>query len=154
MAALRFFIPGRPVPKQSFRMGARPWQPKRVTDYAHRVRCVAAAAAHRARWVVPGPDVPLAVTLRLGYALPKSTRKADRGKTSLRLTTPDVDNATKAVLDPCDGLWTDDRQVAVLRCVKFNVPRGQEGVTVTVETLDNDEVRSIIMDEFPEGSGS
>lgn len=149
--ALRFHVPGRPVPKQSFRAGPRPWQPKRVTEYARRVRAVAVAAAHHAGWVKPPADVPLAVTVRMGFARPKSARKADRERTSLRVVVPDIDNIVKAVLDPCSVLWPDDRQVSVLRCIKLTVPRREEGVTVTVEILANEESQLEVISGFAEG---
>lgn len=148
---IRFFVPGRPVPKQSFRAGPRPWQPKRVTEYANRVRLVARAAAHRSGWLVPESHVPLSVVLRFGFARPKSARKSERDATSLRVTIPDVDNITKAVLDPCSVLWPDDRQVCVIQCIKLTVPRSEEGVTITVETLENESTQSEIMARYTAG---
>ena len=151
MAVLRFFVPGRPIPKQSFRAGPRPWQPKRVTDYAYRVRCVATAAAHRAGWLIPGLETPVSVVLRFGFARPKSARKSERELTSLRVTVPDVDNASKGVLDAMNVLWSDDRQVCALRCLKLTVPRSEEGVYITVETLENEELKSEIISSYDPG---
>ena len=148
---LRFYVPGRPVPKQSFRAGPRPWQPKRVNEYASRVRCVATAAAHRSGWSKPAPETPIKVVLRFGFARPKNARKSERDQTSLRVTVPDVDNVTKAVLDPCSVLWPDDRQVCVIECIKLTVPRSEEGVTITVETLDCEAYQSEIISRFSTG---
>jgi Holliday junction resolvase RusA-like endonuclease len=151
---LAFFIPGRPVPKQSFRLGARGgWQPKRVTDYAKRIRWIVHGAMRRHGWVKPDKMTPLKVRLRFGFNLPVSTRKAHRKKTTLRVSVPDVDNMAKAVLDGCKELWTDDRQVSVLEVVKLNVPRGMQGVTVNVETIDNEDFRLSILSEWSERTG-
>ena len=64
-----------------------------------------------------------------------------------------MDNITKAVLDGCSDLWSDDRQVAILEVVKLNVPRGSQGVTVQVETIDDEEVRSQIIHGWTETTG-
>lgn len=104
-------------------------------------------------WKKPDPLTPLHVRLRFAFNLPVGTRKAHRNTTSLRVTIPDVDNITKAVLDGCSDLWSDDRQVAILEVVKLNVPRGSQGVTVQVETIDDEEVRSQIIHGWTETTG-
>jgi Holliday junction resolvase RusA-like endonuclease len=137
--AVSFFIPGRPVPKQSARFGRKgSWQPKRVTQYAKLVRWIVEGVVRRTGWVVPDERTPISVRIFVGYPHPKNVTKAHQGSLKLRVITPDVDNAVKSLLDSCCALWKDDRQVAKLEVIKLTVPRGTEGATIHVETIDDD----------------
>ena len=144
---LTFFVPGKPVPKQSFRVGKRGgWQPKRVTDYRKRIVWIAKTVMAKSGWIKPNKQQPIGVTMAFCYQWPKSAPKYKAATTVLRTITPDVDNATKAILDGLStaGLWEDDRQVAKLEVTKLTVPRGRAGVHVRVETLNDERVIGII----------
>tara|TARA_Y100001963_G_scaffold95254_1_gene131105 strand:- start:548 stop:1033 length:486 start_codon:yes stop_codon:yes gene_type:complete len=134
-----FHIPGIPVPKQSFRAGGRfgGWQPKRVTQYKKLVQAVALKAKIETDWVKPKSCTPVLVRFIFAWPWPKATKKSLRDSRAFRVTTPDIDNVEKACLDGMGCLWEDDRQVTAVFKAKLNVPRGQEGVTVIVETLED-----------------
>ena len=144
---LTLSIPGRPIPKQSYRHSARGgWQPKRVTDFKKLTAQIAAIAVKHQGWSVPDESVPLAIQMHFCFQRPKNARKSERDRTSLRVITPDIDNLSKAVLDGLRFLWSDDRQVAVLLVAKLDVPRGGECVKVKVKTLEKEHEQNTGMD--------
>jgi Holliday junction resolvase RusA-like endonuclease len=143
MREVTFFIPGFPVPKQSFRYGAKGnWQPKRVIEWTNKARWIARAEAKKSKWERVPEGVPVLVRLWLGWAWPKAVKKSVKDTVALRTSTPDVDNVQKAVLDALAHLWHDDRQVAVVIAVKLNVPRGKEGVGVKIERIEDEDAIS------------
>lgn len=131
---IKFEIPGRPIPKQSARIGKHGgYQPHRVVDYCNKVRFHCTQAVENGLWSKTGEAVK--VRLTFDFSWPSSTRKSLRGTVGQRIKRPDLENLAKAVIDGCDALWNDDAQVAELEAVKRNVPIGQEGVTVEVEAV-------------------
>jgi len=132
---LKFFIHGRPIPKQSARIGKHGgYQPKRVQAYAEKVRVYCINALEKNEWVVS--ERPVAVTFNFCFPWPSNTKKALVDKRLPRIKRPDVDNLSKASLDAMDSLWIDDAQVSHLTVQKLNVPRGTEGVEITVRYVE------------------
>tara|TARA_R110000782_G_scaffold122834_4_gene214232 strand:+ start:2085 stop:2489 length:405 start_codon:yes stop_codon:yes gene_type:complete len=128
---LSFFIHGRPIPKQSARIGKHGgYQPKRIQEYGEKVRMYCAKAVSEGDWKVS--ERPVMVTLLFCFPWPGGTKKALIEDRLPRIKRPDVDNLSKACLDGMDVLWVDDAQVSHLVARKLNVPRGQEGVQVEV----------------------
>tara|TARA_R100000808_G_C2150233_1_gene158902 strand:- start:1380 stop:1781 length:402 start_codon:yes stop_codon:yes gene_type:complete len=131
---IQFQIPGRPIPKQSARIGKHGgYQPHRVVDYCNKVRFHCSQAVEGGLW--DKTEGAVRVSLTFDFAWPSSTRKAVRSTTGPRIKRPDLENLAKAVIDGCDSLWIDDAQVSELEVVKRNVPIGQEGVTVEVTAV-------------------
>ena len=128
---LSFFLHGRPIPKQSARIGKHGgYQPKRIQKYAEKVRIYCIQALSEGRWKVA--ERPVKVTMDFCFPWPSNTKKALVDKRVLRIKRPDLDNLAKAILDGMDALWIDDAQVADLVVRKLNVPRGEEGVQIDV----------------------
>lgn len=129
-----FFIPFRPIPKQSARFGnKKAWQPKRVKENAKVISMISKAAASAARWEVD--DLPLAVQVHFVFKWPTSTRKAERSRWKLRTQTPDTDNLMKQFMDATLGFWMDDRQVAIKHLYKWNAP--EEGIGCRILKLSD-----------------
>jgi Holliday junction resolvase RusA-like endonuclease len=128
----QFEVPGRPRAKQSARAartasGVRFFQPPDVTNYHGRVSALA-------RQAIPAP-IAGAVHLRLSIVLrtPASWSKKRRAFLNHATTRPDVDNATKAIMDGLNGVaWVDDKQVVDLRVEKHYGNRDAVVVTVTI----------------------
>ena len=111
----------RPIAKQSTRFGGgRAYTSRRHLVYAGVIATHVAKALEEQPWKTE-PEWPLAVQIEAHFAWPKSKKKEIKeGTVSPRVSTPDVDNITKPLLDAMKALWADDRQVADLRVRKFN----------------------------------
>lgn len=136
---ISFFVPGRPVPKQSARFGrGKSWQPKKKVAYKRLIETVS-----RNAWLAAGkPDVPppYCVRLEFVFAWPKATQKALRSTVAWRVERPDLDNLTKMVLDGIHAkIISDDATVTKLILTKKTGPSDQEGVTVTITGVEPDE---------------
>jgi Holliday junction resolvase RusA-like endonuclease len=133
------FVPGVPVPKQSFRFSkGGGWQPARVTQYQKRAQFAAVSAMRSQGWHTVPEGHAVRVVVRFAYPLPKATRKAERDLWRFRTARPDADNLIKGTLDALSkaGVWSDDQQGADLQIVKVNAPRGHEGATIWIEIID------------------
>ncbi len=111
---IQFWVPGNPIPKQSFRYKkGGGYQPKRVTEWEQ----IVAWYALEAMWGNLLLEGDLKVELNFKR---KNKRKCD------------LDNLSKAVLDACNGIvWEDDRQIIDLRITKAH-DKENPGVLVTV----------------------
>lgn len=114
---LRFVVTGRPVPKQSFRMGQHGgYRDPRVTAWQGLV-------AQAARQAMAGQELltqPLEVFLE--FSLPDRRRV-------------DLDNLSKGVLDACNEVvWKDDNQVVSLTLIKRTGCK-EPGVAATVAVM-------------------
>ena len=127
-----FFVPTRPIPKQSARFGrGRVWQPKRITENAKLIRLFSQAAARVARWHID--EYPIAMEVHFLFKWPKGTRKEVRQTWALRTQTPDTDNLLKQFMDSTMGFWEDDRQVAIKHLYKWNAPG--EGIACRIQRV-------------------
>lgn len=111
---LSIFVPGKPVPKQSFkyRKGGG-YTPARVKAWQDTV----AYEVKRAWWLGPleNPDL----TVELVFCLPDNRKR-------------DLDNLSKAILDALNGIvWVDDKQITKLVLGKV-IDRGDPGVMISV----------------------
>lgn len=132
---LSFFLHGRPIPKQSARLGKHGgYQPKRIKKYADKVRVYCIQALSAGDWKVS--ERPVKVEMDFCFPWPSSTKKALIEQRLPRIKRPDLDNLAKAILDGMDALWVDDAQVANLLVRKLNVPRGEEGVSINVTYIE------------------
>ncbi|HAG28821.1 MAG TPA: hypothetical protein DCL39_05140 [Alteromonas macleodii] len=132
---ISFFVPGRPIAKQSFRVGRfGGYQPKRVTDFKKLASLIANEAAKKQGWVKH--DGPLHLELMFRFRCPKSARKADKAVERWNTKRPDLDNIEKSITDGLDGLMNDDSQICSKSSIKTIAPFGEtEGTYVTVHTL-------------------
>ena len=132
---LSFFLHGRPIPKQSARIGKfGGYHPKRIKQYADKVRVYCIQALSDEQWKVS--ERPVIVEMDFCFPWPSNTKKALIEKRLPRIKRPDLDNLAKAILDGMDALWVDDAQVAKLVVRKLNVPRGEEGVSIDVSYIE------------------
>ncbi len=121
MTELAFFVPGEPVPKQSFHMPkGKGWgyTPPRVRHWQETV-------ALYARQAMTGRDIIAGrVAVKLVFKLPHKRRV-------------DLDNLSKCCLDGCNGIvWNDDRQTALLLVIKHEVGRTEwAGVEIHIIEL-------------------
>ena len=130
---LRFEVPLRPVPKQSFRFSKRGgYQPARITKFKKAVAQYACVAKQQSKWVVN--EVPVLLRLEFHFAWPTNTKKAIKQTTAHRQARPDLDNLEKAVVDGMDCLWPDDSYVAAKVSSKFNSPENK--IIIIVEKID------------------
>jgi len=133
---IRFFIPARPVPKQSYRASRfGGYQPKRVTDFKKLAMSYARAAAKNQGWREATGPLRLSLTFR--FRCPSSARKAEKIVERWHTKRPDLDNIEKAVTDGIAvALMDDDSLVCSKRSRKIISKFGdEEGISVTLETL-------------------
>jgi Holliday junction resolvase RusA-like endonuclease len=127
----QFEIPGKPRAKQSARAvrtanGVRFFQPGDITNYHGRVSALA-------RQVIPAPlEGPIYLRLSIVLRTPTSWSKKRKATLNHAITRPDVDNATKALMDGLNEVaWADDRQVVDLHVEKHYGNRDAVIVTIT-----------------------
>lgn len=152
---ISFFVPGRPIAKQSFRVGRHGgYQPKRVTDFKKLARIVAQAAAKKHNWV--STDGPLHLELIFRFRCPKSAKKAEKATERWNTKRPDLDNIEKSITDGLCDLMGDDSQVCSKTSRKTIAPFGEEeGIQVTLQTLgDFDEGNKELAGENARPDGS
>ena len=132
---VRFFLPYRPIPKQSYRASKfGGYQPKRVTDFKSLVILAAKKAAAEQGW--EKSDGPLLLRLVFKFRCPASAKKADKEMTRWHIKRPDLDNIEKAITDGLAPLMGDDSQVCSKISEKIILKMGEvEGVDVLLETL-------------------
>jgi Holliday junction resolvase RusA-like endonuclease len=127
-----FTVNGEPVPKarpRTVRKGGRTWSytPKKVMNWESKVRDEA-----RKHFNEPF-NGPVALTLAFFLKRPKSRRKEN-----FVVTTPDMDNLEKAVLDGLSEIaYEDDKYVVVKNSVKKYVTTGIPRVEIVVSALRN-----------------
>ena len=115
--AISFTVPGDPVPQPRPRVSTRGGFARAYVPAKHAVHSYRAAIASAAKAAGAGVHGdPVEVVIDLVFARPKShLRKNGLAKHAPRYPRPDVDNATKAVLDALNGVaWEDDSQVTRL----------------------------------------
>lgn len=135
-SSLEFFVPGRPLPKQSARFGkGRAWQPKAKVAYKRMVEAACSNAWLRAG--KPAIKPPYIVQMSFIFAWPSSTPKAKRDTVVWRTARPDLDNLCKMVLDAMSAVIPEDSEVSTLILMKNNGPSTREGVTVMIGTCDD-----------------
>lgn len=132
---ISFFVPGRPIAKQSFRVGRYGgYQPKRVTDFKKLARIIAQKAASEQGWGTA--DGPLHLDLVFRFRCPKSAKKAEKAIERWNIRRPDLDNVEKSITDGLCDLMGDDSQVCSKTSRKTIAPFGEEeGIQVTLQTL-------------------
>jgi len=133
MQRVCFEVLGDPVPKarpRTVRKGGRTWSytPKKVTAWEKLVR--EEAGKHFEEPL----DCPVVLTLGFYLSRPKSRRKDN-----YVVTTPDLDNLEKALLDGLNEVaYADDRLVVVKSSAKMYVRPGEAPrVSVVVAPLGN-----------------
>ena len=133
MQRVSFEVLGDPVPKarpRTVRKGGRTWSytPKKVTVWEKQIR------EEAERHFDEPFECPVALTLRFYLSRPKSRRKEN-----FVVTTPDLDNLEKALLDGLNEVaYSDDRLVVVKSSVKMYVRPGEAPrVSVVVAPLGN-----------------
>jgi Holliday junction resolvase RusA-like endonuclease len=127
-----FSVEGDPVPKarpRTVRKGGRTWSytPKKVTTWEDAIR-------NEAKKKFPEPfNGPVALSLAFYLKRPKSRRKEN-----FVITTPDMDNLEKAVLDGLNEIaYIDDKYVVVKNSVKLYCRTGKPRVEIVVTALRN-----------------
>lgn len=132
---ISFFVPGRPIAKQSFRVGRfGGYQPKRVTDFKKLTQLLAVEAAKKQGWTKDSG--PLHLDLVFRFRCPKSAKKAEKLIERWSIKRPDLDNIEKSITDGLCDLMNDDSQVCSKSSIKIIAPFGEpEGTQITVQTL-------------------
>lgn len=151
---ISFFVPGRPIAKQSFRVSRYGgYQPKRVTDFKKLAQLVAREAAKKQGWA--RADGPLHLDLVFRFRCPKSARKAEKAIERWNTRRPDLDNIEKSLCDGLCDLMGDDSQICSKTSRKTIAPFGEEeGTLVTLQTLgDFDEGHEELAGEHAQPDG-
>lgn len=120
---VEFFIPGNPKPKERPRKGNFGfYTPKETSNYEGVVAINAKLAMHKYNHkLMMGP---VKVILEINYRLPEWKSKKKLRNRALEeplrhVTTPDIDNAIKSVLDGLNGIcFKDDAQVSDIQASK------------------------------------
>lgn len=137
MSTVTFAVYGRPAGKgsvQTVSHGGKGYghQPKRTVNWQ---ALVAAVAQEHVQPGTPMPTGPVAVTLKVWLAKPKSAPKTKR-TWPIRRSALDIDKAVRAALDGLSGvLYADDSQVTNLFAAKGWAADGRPGIEVSVTTL-------------------
>ena len=120
-----FVVSGPPVPKERPRLArnGRTYTPLRTLRYERSVRDAARAAmVGLVRWST-GQRYSVAIEVRVSDARRR-----------------DLDNVAKSVLDGLNGLaWIDDCQVDALSIWRERSLKGQDGITVRVAYMGEDQ---------------
>lgn len=84
----------------------------------HRQTFIGHIHAQLGDWVMPNPDHPIRVFIRMQFARPKTVKRLHM------TTTPDIDKAARFCLDVLtqSGVINDDRQITELTLVKVYGP--------------------------------
>lgn len=121
MKSVTLFVQGRPQGKGRPRMtrAGRVYTPPATRDYERRIRNAWTDAAGDFTF---GP-LPVRVTIRAVFPIPKSATKARRERMAagleIPMKKPDIDNICKAVMDGLNGAaYQDDAQVVSVRARK------------------------------------
>jgi Holliday junction resolvase RusA-like endonuclease len=123
MTALRFTVPGPPVPKQRARQGrgGHWYTPPETRGYELAVSACGTVARIRSRW--PKADPVGRFDVMIHVFLPDERAR-------------DVDNIAKSILDALNrNVWRDDRQVARL-VVNRHVDRATPRTEVTIARVE------------------
>jgi len=129
---ISFTVEGEPVPKarpRTVRKGGKTWSytPKRVAQWEDAIR------EEALKFFDEPFNGPIALSLTFYIKRPKSRRKEN-----FVVTTPDIDNLEKAVLDSLNEVaYLDDKFVVVKNSVKLYCRKGKPRVEVTVIPLQN-----------------
>jgi len=132
--AITFSVSGDPVPQPRPRVSTRGGFARAYVPAKHAVHGYRAAIADAARAAGAGVHgEPVEVVIDLVFARPKShLRKGGLAKDAPRYPRPDIDNATKAVLDALNGVaWQDDSQVTRLVVEKTYGPEARTTVRIS-----------------------
>jgi len=131
-ASVSFFVPGSPAPQGSKRhvgRGIMVESSKAVGPWRERV----ALAAHQAMRAVGEPPFAGAVTVHLGFVMPR-TKSLPKTKTVAATKRPDLDKLVRACLDSMTAVcFADDSQVVGLRASKrLALPEETPGVHINI----------------------
>lgn len=124
---IQFVVSGQPVGKGRPRFSKRgnyvhTYTPDKTKSYEGEVLMSYINVAGADKGFAAG--IPVGMTVRLYYKIPKGVSKAKRQKMlngEIRpLVKPDVDNVIKCLCDALNGIaWADDNQVANVWASKF-----------------------------------
>jgi Holliday junction resolvase RusA-like endonuclease len=129
IAAVRFVVPGEPVPQPRVRRGsyAEGKRGARAKDYKLTISWGYAVACRKRPLAPAGTPVRMVVVLI--HTPPKTSKKFDlapvhtaveAGLLVPMVLTPDVDNVLKAIADALKGLaWEDDDQLYDVHPIQF-----------------------------------
>lgn len=141
--AVRFFVPGVPIPKGSakaFVVGKRAV----VTHDNAKTKPWQRSIAAEARGVAPGL-LDGAVRVELWFSMPRPKSHGKPGRKSWaaeHVTRPDLDKLVRTVLDALTGIvWADDSQVvevAARKCYADDSGERPAGVYISVRLYDAD----------------
>ncbi len=115
----------KPMAKQSFRTTRKGYKylDASVVKYRKTLRTMAIAQMREQK--AEKLTDSIAVDVIYSFQRPQSFRKKEReeidsGKTMPKITKPDIDNLTKAILDALNGIaWNDDAQIAEISARKI-----------------------------------
>jgi Holliday junction resolvase RusA-like endonuclease len=120
---IKFFVPGEPRPKQSYRSTGpgRGYQPAHVKAWQERIGWIGLEAMRGAGLEATTDRLAVRLDFHLG-----NHRRVD------------LDNLSKAVLDGLNRVcWEDDQQIAALTLVK-HVQDQEIGVDVEITSIEED----------------
>ena len=157
---VKICIPGEPIPqarpRATSRGGkARVYEPEgRSKKYKNKIRATILEATGRTPTqagfnALPyPPKVPLQVTIRAYHSCPKSDERVRTpAPQRWRVSTPDIDNIAKGVLDACTGyLWHDDAQVVRLVAEHYTAAQGDKPcLIIEVTHISEASIRTLIV---------
>ncbi len=126
------FIPLKPMPKQSFRMGnGRGYTPKKLVEYVKGMK---------QHWLQTWTTKPVSYCLFVSFCFCSKFREADKTFATkatfmINLNNADLDNYTKPCQDAMQGIvFQNDKQVCFLHACK--VRTFKEGVGIQVFTVN------------------
>jgi len=129
--AFRFVVPGEPVAKGRPRFARRgsfvtTFTPEKTVRFEDTVRLTAQAAG-----VELIPEGPVQVVIEAIWPMRGTPLKKGRRPSCWKVTRPDAENVSKAILDALNGLaWADDSQVVMLGVKKLHAAQGEPARTV------------------------
>jgi Holliday junction resolvase RusA-like endonuclease len=130
----KFFVDGKPVAKQSFRVGrGRGYTSSKVKNYQEYVEHLAARAMQGKKKLLEAVKVDVVINRAYTAEIKKSKKKLKMAECGYLMPTtrPDLDNCTKGILDAMNKVvYEDDGQICFLSVCKQYAP--EDGVSVFI----------------------
>lgn len=140
MSCMTFYVSGKPRGKgrPRFTRTGHAYTDEATREYEERIRWIYKSQPHACFYPKgTAVTVHISVCMPVPASWPRKRREDACNGYEIPQAKPDIDNVIKAVLDALNGLaWADDTQVAAVIATRRFVPKGVEGIQITLAELE------------------